>query len=194
MRRILLTATLVSLGAACTPVDYVEIEPPQVVLQRRGESVWLRAKPMSRNGVYHPRLAVSWSCDNAKAVSVDSMGHLGALGPGHAICSAKAGGQVGTVEVEVLTVESVKIDPAAVTMSEDDAAFHPHIAALDEHGHELHGRVMDMKSKDDSIANVDGEAIWPVAPGHTQVVVRADDRQSTVDVTVTKGKGGKRAR
>jgi hypothetical protein len=181
-------AFAVVLASGCAKVDYIEIEPNQVTLQRRGETVWLRAKPMSRNGVYFPRLAVSWTCNNPKAATIDSAGRVTAVGPGQVTCTASGGGQQATVDVDVNTVEVVKLDPATVSLTEDSPPVQPHVSALDEHGHELHGRTIDMRSKDESVANVDGEKIYPVAPGHTQVTVRADDRSAVVDVTVTKGK------
>jgi hypothetical protein len=187
MRRALFAFAVLTLPA-CAKVDYVEIEPSQVSLQRRGETVWLRAKPMSRNGVYYPRLSISWTCDNPKAVSIDTAGRVTAVGPGNAVCTASAGGKQGTVDVDVQTVETVKLDPATITFTEDAAPVQPRVTALDAQGHELHGRTIEMRSKDEGVANVDGEKIYPVAPGHTTVTVRADDRSATIDVTVTKGK------
>src|SRR5271170_598520 len=101
--------------AACSGVDYVEIEPASANLQRRGEEVWLRAKAMSRNGVYFPRTYVEWSCEDPKVVAIDTAGRITGKGPGHTVCTAKAGGKIGTVDVDVLTVESVRIDPPALT-------------------------------------------------------------------------------
>jgi len=180
------TLALVSAGA-CSRVDYIEIEPNQVSLQRRGESLWLRAKAMSRNGVYFPRTFIEWSCDNPKVVTTDNVGRLTAAGPGHAVCTAKGGGKIGTVDVNVQTVESVRVEPATVTLYEEDEPFQPKVSALDQGGHELHGRMIDMKSKDEHVVNVDGEHLYPVAPGQTQVIVHADDRSTTMDVTVLKG-------
>lgn len=171
--------------AACAKVDYVEIEPSQVTLKRRGEGIWLRAKPKSRNGVYYPRLPVEWSIDNPKVAKVDGSGQLTALGYGHAVVTAKAGGQSATVDVDVDTVETVRITPNKVEMKVDDEAFHPEVEPLDGAGHVLHGRNIEMKAADENVADVDGEQVWPVGPGHTVVTVRADDATATIDVTVT---------
>jgi hypothetical protein len=180
--------------AACARVDYVEIEPNQVNLRRRGEGQWLRAKPMSRNGVYYPRLPVTWTSDNPKACSVDSVGRITAVGSGHAVITAEVSGHKASVDVDVQTVERVQIEPATVTMAEDAAAFHPKVIPLDGDGHELRGRTIDMKAADPNVIDVDGENLYPVSPGHTLVTVRADDRKADIDVTVVaKGKAGAKA-
>jgi len=187
---LLLGVTLAPL-AACARVDYVEIEPNTVTLRRRGEGLWLRAKPMSRQGVYYPRTPVTWTTDNPKVCSIDSVGRITAVGPGHAAITAEAAGRKASIDVDVETVESVKIDPATVTLLEDAPAFHPKITPLDGNGHELRGRTIDMKAGDANVIDVDGENLYPVSPGHTVVTVRADDRNGTIDVTVVaKGKGG----
>ena len=187
---ILTCLSLALLGAACSPVDYVEIEPNQVVLKRRGEGLWLRAKPKSRSGVYYPRLAISWKSDDPKVVSVDPSGQLSAVGSGHTVVTATAGGKNASVEVDVQTVESVRITPNKTEMTVDDPAFRPTIEPLDGQGHVLKGRTVEMKSADENVADVDGEQVWPVGPGHTTVTVRADDRNAQIDVTVTgTGKG-----
>jgi hypothetical protein len=177
-------AALALLGAACSQVDYVEIEPSQVVLKRRGEGLQLRAKPKSRNGVYYPRMAISWKSDDPKVASIDPSGQLSAVGFGHTIVTAEAGGRNAQVEVDVQTVESVRITPNKTEMKEDDPAFRPQVDPLDGKGHVLRGRTIEMKSADENVANVDGEQIWPVGPGHTIVTVRADDRTAPIDVTV----------
>jgi hypothetical protein len=178
--------------AACARVDYIEIEPNQVTLRRRGEGIWLRAKPMSRNGVYYPKLPVVWSSDNPKVCTVDSVGRISAAGSGHAVITAEVYGHKASVDVDVATVENVRIEPSTVTLVEDAPAFHPKIIPLDGDGHELRGRTIDMKAADPNVIDVDGESLYPVAPGHTIVTVRADDRKADIDVTVTaKGKAGK---
>jgi hypothetical protein len=179
---------------ACARVDYVEIEPNQVTLRRRGEGMWLRAKAMSRNGVYYPRLPVTWSSDNPKACTVDSVGRITAVGSGHAVITADVSGHKASVDVDVEVVERVQIEPATVTLAEDAAAFHPKVLPLDAEGHELRGRTIDMKAADPNVIDVDGENLYPVAPGHTLVTVRADDRKADIDVTVVaKGKAGAKA-
>jgi hypothetical protein len=177
---------LVCLSAlACAKVDYIEIEPNQVVLKRRGEGIWLRAKPKSRNGVYYPRLPIEWKSDDPKIAKVDPTGQLTAIGYGHTVVTAKAGGETASVDVDVQTVESVRITPNKVEMKVDDPAFHPEIEPLDGSGHVLRNRTIEMKAADENVADVDGEQVWPVGPGHTIVTVRADDRSSQIDVTVT---------
>ncbi len=189
MRWVALIAAVAGL-AACSKVDYVEIEPSQVVLKRRGEGILLRAKPKSRNGVYYPRLPVEWSSDDPKVARVDGSGQLTAVGSGHTVVTPKAGGQTATVDVEVDTVESVRITPNKVEMKVDDQAFRPEVEPLDGAGHLLKGRSIEMKAADENVADVDGEQVWPVGPGHTTVTVRADDKTSSIDVTVTgTGKG-----
>jgi hypothetical protein len=181
---------LALLGEACSPVDYIEIEPSQVVLKRRGEGLWLRAKPKSRSGVYYPRLAIAWKSDDPKVVTVDPSGQLSAVGSGHTIVTATSGGKNAQVEVDVQTVETVRITPNKTEMNVDAPAFRPTIEPLDGQGHVLRGRTIEMKSADENVADVDGEQVWPVGPGHTIVTVRADDRNAPIDVTVTgSGKG-----
>jgi len=170
--------------AACARVDYIEMEPNQVTLRRRGEGMWLRAKPMSRNGVYYPKLATTWSSDNPKACSVDSVGRITAVGPGHATITAEVSGHKASVDVDVETVETVRVEPSTLVLSETAPAFHPKIVALDGDGHELRGRTIDMKAADPNVIDVDGENFYPVATGHTVVTVRADDRNAQIDVTV----------
>jgi hypothetical protein len=188
---LLLALSVVGPLAACSRVDYVEIEPNEVTLRRRGEGMWLRAKPMSRNGVYYPRMQVTWSSDNPKACSVDSVGRLTAVGSGHAVITAEVAGHKASVDVDVQTVERVAIEPSTVTLLEDAPAFHPKVMPLDGDGHELRGRTIDMKAADPNVIDVDGENLYPVSPGHTLVTVRADDRKADIDVTVVaKGKPG----
>jgi hypothetical protein len=173
--------------AGCSRIDYIEIEPAQVSMQRRGETLWLRAKGMSRNGVYFPREHMDWSCDNPKVVTIDGAGRLTATGPGHAVCTAKGGGKTGTVDVNSVTVESVRVEPATLTLYEEDEPFQPKVTPLDQNGHELHGRVIDMKSKNEHIASVDGEHVYPVSEGQTEITLRADDRSTVLPVTILKG-------
>ncbi len=192
MRTRLVALLLGSLAAlACAKVDFVEIEPSQVVLKRRGEGLQLHAKPKSRNGVYYPSLPVEWKSDDPKVARVDPSGQLTAVGYGHTVVTAKAGGQSATVDVDVQTVESVRITPAKVEMKVDDQAFHPEIEPLDGAGHVLRNRTIEMKAADENVADVDGEQVWPVGPGHTTVTVRADDKTGQIDVTVTGTATGK---
>jgi len=95
--------------SACDRVDYIEIEPSQVILKRKGEGIWLRAKAMSRNGVYYPETHFAWESDNPKAVTVNNVGQINAAGPGRAVVSARAAGKTATVDVEVRSVESVRV-------------------------------------------------------------------------------------
>ncbi|MHB8416809.1 MAG: Ig-like domain-containing protein [Myxococcales bacterium] len=182
-----LTALALGCVAAlsCAKVDYVEIEPSQVLLKRRGEGLGLRAKPMSRNGVYYPHLPIVWKSDDPKVARIDPSGQLTAVGFGHTVVTARAGGQSASVDVDVQTVESVRISPDKVEMKADGPAFRPEVAPLDGAGHVLRNRTIEMKAADENVADVDGEQIWPVGPGHTVVTIRADDRTAQVDVTVT---------
>ena len=143
-RTLSLSLALLAL-AGCSRVDYVEIEPSQVLLRRRGEGLQLRAKPMNRNGQYFPREPVSWSADDPKVAKIDRDGQLTAVGPGHAVVTAKAGGRTSTVDVEVRTVETVRVTPASVTLKVDDGAFRPEVEPLDSKGHELKDRTIEMK-------------------------------------------------
>ncbi len=188
-------ALLCLCAVSCAKVDYVEIAPSQVVLKRRGEGMWLRAKPMSRNGVYYPRLAVEWRSDDPKVARIDATGQLTAGGSGHAIVTATAGGRAATVDVDVQTVETVRVTPSKVALKADDPAVRPEVEPLDGAGHLLRNRTIEMKAADENVADVDGEQIWPVGPGHTFVTVRADDRSGSIEVTVTgTGKGTKKGK
>jgi hypothetical protein len=178
----------------CARVDYIEMEPSQVVLKRKGEGIWLRAKAMSRNGVYYPETRFEWTSDNPKAVTVNNVGQISAAGPGRAVVTAKAAGKSATVDVEVRSVESVRVEPDHATMKVQEPALHPKVIPLDYQGHELHQRMIEMKAADTNVVDVDGENVWPVAPGHTLVTVRVDDRTATIDVTVEDPKAKKSAK
>ena len=142
-------------------------------MKRRGEGMGLHAKPKSRNGVYYPRMAISWKSDDPKVVTVDAAGQLTAVGSGHTLVTAAAGGQTAQVEVDVQTVESVRITPNKAELTVDSPAFHPQVDPLDGQGHVLRGRTIEMKSGNEDVADVDGEQVWPIGPGHTTVTVRA---------------------
>jgi hypothetical protein len=192
----LLRGTLL-LGLAlgsCARIDYIEMEPKQVILKRKGDGLWLRAKAMSRNGVYYPETQYTWSSDNPKAVTVNNVGQISAVGAGRAVISAQAAGKAATVDVDVQSVESVRVEPSRVTMRVQEPAVHPKVIPLDYQGHELRQRLIEMKSADENVADVDGENIWPVGAGHTTVTIRVDDRLATVDVTVEDPKARKPAK
>jgi hypothetical protein len=178
----------------CARIDYIEIEPSQVVLKRKGEGIWLRAKAMSRNGVYYPETHYVWASDNPKAVSVNNVGQINAVGPGRAVISAQAAGKIATVDVEVRSVESVRVEPAKATIKVEEPALHPKVIPMDYMGHELRERLIEMKSSDTEVADVDGENVWPVGAGHALVTVRVDDKTTTIDVTVEDPKAKKSAK
>ena len=179
---------------ACDRVDYIEIEPSQVILKRKGEGLWLRAKAMSRNGVYYPETHFAWTSDNPKAVTVNNVGQINAAGPGRAVVSAQAAGKTATVDVEVRSVESVRVEPNRATIKVEEPALHPKVIPLDYQGHELRERLIEMKSSDTEVADVDGENVWPVGAGHAIITVRVDDRSATIDVTVEDPKAKKSAK
>ncbi len=185
LRGILLFSAIAVLAPACRKVDYVEIAPAQVVMKRRGEGLLLRALPKNRNGFYFPRLPARWSIDDRKVAKIDDNGQLTAVGPGRTVVSAEVEGHTGSADVTVESVESIRITPNWAELKVDDPAFRPSITPLDWQGHELRGRSIEMKAADENVADVDGEQVWPVGPGHTIVTVRVDDRTAPIDVTVT---------
>jgi hypothetical protein len=177
--------------AGCARIDYIEIEPNQVVLKRKGDEVWLRAKCMSRNGVYFPKTPVGWTSDNPKAVIVNKAGQINAAGPGHAVITARAAGKSASVDVDVQSVESVRVEPDHATLVVEAPALRPKVIPMDYQGHELRQRIIEMKASDTNVVDVDGENVWPVAPGHAVVTVRVDDKTAPIDVTVEDPKARK---
>jgi hypothetical protein len=181
-------AALIAVCAAlcgCQQVDYIEMQPREVVLKQPNNSAWLQAHPMSHTGVYNSRVHVSWSVKDASIAKVDADGKVTPVKSGSTEVIAQVGEVKAAVPVEVLYAEKMTVDPPGLTMKEGQSAVEVHVKVLDYLGRELKDRMPIFHSLNQEVLSMGQNSAFPVNAGKTQLEVTVDDLKQQVDVVVT---------
>ncbi len=189
-RTIVASACAALLSAACaTEPDHLQMEPKEHVFKRVGEDLWWKAVAVNKQGRALPKLtAMSWSTSDAQVVTVDSVGRVRAMGPGHATLSARLGKLVADAEVEVEVVERVAVEPGELSLKAWGDPKPIAIRVFGPNGRELKGRLPMARCMDEEVCRATSSEVHPVDPGKTTLVVSAEGKKVEIPVTVTGAK------
>ena len=184
------TATLLLFAAslllsACNTAEFIEIEPKSFSFHRRNEKIWARIIAKNRNGHTFPGTKANWKSSNDKVVSVDDVGHVESVGPGHATITAKSGDMSAEAIVEVITVEKVVVVPPTIALDMESGSKIFVAKAFDIEGHELPDRKPSSRCESDKVCTATDNTVFPTNPGSTTMVVSVEGQKFEVPVTVT---------
>jgi hypothetical protein len=193
MRPLPFLAAALSL-AACDNISHVEMAPKGATVDRKGATLQLRAKAITRNGLQKPDVFWKWTSKDPKVATVSDQGLLTAIDDGMVTVTAATAEHQADLQVEVRTVKSLEIQPPEIKLVEDGERLKPKIKVLDGSGRELESRKAFARSADEKVANVDGEGgVWPVGAGETTLTVSIDGLEKKVKVVVAAApKAGKK--
>ncbi len=168
----------------CDQVDYIEIKPDNLVLRQKNNEVWLQGHAMSRTGVHYSRLTPGWRAKDESVAKVDATGRLTPVKSGHTEIVATVGKVTAEVPVDVLFAEKIAVTPPSLTLVEGGPSVELKVKVFDYLGRELRDRTPTFHSSDEKVMNMGQNAAFPVGPGKTQVIVRVEEQQQAVEVTV----------
>ena len=116
--RLLPALLLVSLGAASCGKKAAEIRVTPAKLQFYGKNrrAALSAEVLDKKGNALPGQPLKWESSNPKSATVEATGLVKSVGPGKAQITARLGALSGTVQVDVVDVESVTVTPARASL------------------------------------------------------------------------------
>jgi uncharacterized protein YjdB len=191
MRRLSLCLLLAG-TAACDKIDYIELEPQEIVLRQPNNEVWLVAHGKSRQGRPGIRVVVGWSSADPSIAVVDNTGKVKPVKSGHTEIVAKYGDVEARVPVDVLYVEKISVEPKELTLVENGESVELKAKAFDWRGKEIKDRTPTFNGSDPKVISVAQNAVFGMGPGTAQVTVQIDGVKTTVPVTVEKEKGAKK--
>jgi hypothetical protein len=179
-------------AAACRPqAARVETEPSTLRFGVRGQTAKIRASPVSRNGQKVPDQVCAWSSSDEKVATVagpHNEATVTAVGPGAATIVCALGDVRAEVPVQVRVVSKVTVRPerADLKVTDEPSPFPLEVAAYDDSGAPVLGRVALSRCADESVCRGDGRGqLWAVATGKTTAVVEVEGAKSgEVAVTV----------
>ncbi|MBK7864015.1 MAG: Ig-like domain-containing protein [Archangiaceae bacterium] len=191
MRRLSL-GLLVLAAAACDKIDYIELEPSEVVLKQPNNEAWLVAHGKSRQGRPGLRVVVGWSSADPSIATVDNTGKVKPVKSGHTEIVAKYKDVEARVPVDVLYVEKVAVEPTELKLVQDGESVELHAKAFDYRGKELKDRTPTFNGSDAKVISVAQNAVFGMGAGNATVTVQIDGIKTTVPVTVEKAKAAKK--
>lgn len=178
-------------GAGCRPqAARVEVEPATLRFGVRGQTAKLAASPIARNGQKVPDQACRWSSSDEKVATVAGPHNdatVTAVGAGSATVTCAIGDVRAEVPVQVRVVARVTVKPERADLKVTDEArpFPLEVAAFDDAGALVAGRVALSRCADENVCRGDGRGqLWAVAPGKTTAFVEVEGARSG-DVAVT---------
>lgn len=189
-RTIVASACAALLGAACaTEPDHLQMEPKAHVFKRVGEDLWWKAMAVNKQGRALPKLtAMTWKTSDPQVATVDAVGRVKAVGPGHATVTARLGKLSADAEIDVEVVEGVAVEPAELSLKAWGESKSIAIRVLGPNGRELKGRMPVARCLDEDVCRATGVEVHPVDPGKTTLVVSAEGKKAEIPVTVTGAK------
>ncbi|MDP1828693.1 MAG: Ig-like domain-containing protein [Archangium sp.] len=179
----------VLLLSACERIDYIELEPAEIVFKQAKAEKWLEAKCMARNGARAVRTPVSWSVKDPTIATVSAKGLVQPVGDGETEVIARAGDVEARATVQVIYVDRIEVEPKELTIKEGAESVHVKVRAFRKSGKELSDRKALYSSADRKIVQIVGDnAILPLDPGTTTVKIQVEGATASVQVTVEKDK------
>jgi hypothetical protein len=183
-RATLALAALLS-AAACRPqAARVETEPSTLRFGVRGQTAKVHASPIARNGTKVPDQVCRWSSTDEKVATVSGPHNdatVTAVGPGNAAIVCAIGDLRAEVPVQVRVVARVAVKPerADLKVTDEPAPFPLEVAAFDDSGAPVLGRVALSRCADESVCRGDGRGqLWAVAAGKTTAFVEVEGSKS----------------
>jgi len=184
MRRLLPLSLLPLFALACLGPDHIEIDPSAPRLTHKGESVRLHGKVMDRHGKVYAQRSF-FSSRNANIAAVDEHGTVTAVGSGHTVIEARAGGLLGEMPVDVDLIERLEAVAPVLHLSLTDDPAELQVRALGADGHPRTDRKLTFTSDDPNIARLDPQGrVWAINPGQTVIKARVEDKIALVKVVV----------
>ncbi|MDB4947955.1 MAG: Ig domain protein group 2 domain protein [Gemmatimonadetes bacterium] len=189
---------VIATGPAAAPEDTVLVrvyqEPASVaalptgtvLLHDPGEPVTATAAVYDANQFFIPGLRVTWSAANPSIATVDTAGHILAVGDGYTYVSATYGAlPPTTVSIQVQLVASVSLSFTTLSATVGDTArLVP--TAKDGYGNAIAERRFTFASSDPAVATVDSlGTIRAVAPGTARIDAKQGTRGIGASATVT---------
>jgi len=172
-------------AAACRPqAARVETEPSTLRFGVRGQTAKIHASPIARNGAKVPDQVCRWSSTDEKVATVSGPHNdatVTAVGPGSAAIVCAIGDLRAEVPVQVRVVAKVTVKPdrADLKVTDEPAPFPLEVAAFDDAGAPVLGRVALSRCADENVCRGDGRAqLWGVAAGKTTALVEVEGARS----------------
>ena len=176
---------LALLAAACRPqAGRIEAEPRSLRFGLRGQTAKVHAAPIARNGTPVPDQLCRWSSTDEKVATVSGPGNdatVAAAGPGAATIVCAIGDVRAEIPVQVRVVSRVTVRPdrAELKVTDEPAPFPLEVAAFDDAGAPVLGRVALSRCTDENVCRGDGRGqLWAVAAGRTTALVEVDGARS----------------
>jgi len=191
MRRVSLCLLLLAVPA-CEKIDYIELDPAEVILRQPNNEVWLVAHGKSRQGRPGIRVVVGWSSADPSIATVDNTGKVKPVKSGHTEIIAKYGDTEARVPVDVLYVEKITVTPSELKLVQDGESQELKAKAYDWRGKEIKDRTATFNGSDPKVISVAQNAVFGMGPGTATVTVQIDGVKTTVPVTVEPAKGAKK--
>lgn len=176
--------------AACDKPVRIEVEPSSLRFGVRGQTATVHATPRLRDGKAVPREACRWSSSDervATATGPHNDATVTAVGPGTATVRCTVGEASGEVPVIVRVVTRLAVKPASVElrMEDEPRPVVLQIAAFDDTGAPVLGRVAYTRCADERICRGDGRGqLWGVGEGASTAIVEVEGARAEVAVKV----------
>lgn len=177
--------------AACRPqAARVETEPSTLRFGVRGQTAKVHAAPIARNGTPVPDQVCAWSSTDEKVATVSGPHNdatVTAAGPGAAKIVCAIGDVRAEVPVQVRIVSRVAVTPARADLrvTDEPTPFPLEVAAFDDAGTPVLGRVALSRCVDEAVCRGDGRGqLWAVAAGKTTAFVEVEGAKSS-DIAVS---------
>jgi len=176
--------------AACDGPARVELDPPTVRLQARGQAAPLRATVRASNDRVLPAAGCEWSSTDDRVATVagklrDAI--VTATGPGTAAVRCSAGRVGALAQVTVRIASRVEVSPARleVKLQDEAAPSALQVQVLDTEGRPYLDRPVSTRCANESVCRGDDRGqVWPVGAGETRATVTVDGASSSVLVKV----------
>jgi hypothetical protein len=176
--------------AACEKPARVELEPASLRFAVRGQSAKVHARPVLRDGKPVPDQICRWTSTDPRVATAEGPHNeatVAAVGPGSAAIRCTIGDLVAEVSVlvRIVTRVSVKPERVEVRMQDEPAPVALSVAAFDDAGQPVLGRVAHTRCADEGICRGDARGqVWGVAPGASTAIVEVDGARAEIPVRV----------
>ncbi|MEP7383473.1 MAG: Ig-like domain-containing protein [Gemmatimonadota bacterium] len=167
------------------PVASIEVTPTSGALVQ-GDTLLLSARLLDAQGRVLTGRVVSWISGAPMIASVDSRGHVTAIGPGTALIIASSEGVRTTISITVAaaTVAAVVTSPANATIQEG-TTVQLSASIMDARGRPMAGKVATWISSNLSVATVSSTGlVQAIAPGSAGISARSDGIIGSSTITV----------